>query len=69
MKTRTMTEEEALQKAKEKLRRESEQDLADAEILARHTNVFRNGETLFLTEKVECILNIAEEVKIGTEAD
>ena len=69
MKTRTMTEEEALQKAKEKLRRESEQDLADAEILARHTNVFCNGETLFLTEKVECILNIAEEVKIGTEAD
>ncbi len=69
MKTRTMTEEEALQKAKEKLRFESEQDLADAEILARHTNVFCNGETLFLTEKVECILNIAEEVKIGTEAD
>ncbi len=69
MKTRTMTEAEALQKAKDALRLTSEDDLADAEILARHTNVFCNGETLFLTEKVECIVNIAEEVKIGTESD
>jgi hypothetical protein len=37
--------------------------------LARHTDIFCNGETLFLTEKVECIVDIAEEVKIGTEAD
>jgi similar to stage IV sporulation protein len=69
MKTRTMTEAEALQKAKDSLREKSENDLADAEILARHTDIFCNGETLFLTEKVECIVDIAEEVKIGTEAD
>ncbi len=67
MQERTLTEKEALQKAKEMLRLESESDLADAEILARHTDVFCDGETLFLTEKVECIVNIAEEVKIETD--
>lgn len=67
MQTRTMTEAEALQKAKEALRQKSEDDLADAEILARHTDVFCHGETLFLTERVECIVNIAVEVKIGPE--
>lgn len=67
MKTRILTEEEALQRAKEKLRRESEDDLADAEILARHTDVFCDGETLYLTERVECIVDIAEEVKIETK--
>ena len=67
MRSRVLTEEEALQKAREALRSESKGDLADAEILARHTNVSCDGETLFLTEKVECIVNIAEEIKFGTE--
>lgn len=67
IKSRVLTEEEALQKAREALRYESESDLADAEILARHTNVFCDGETLFLTEKVECIVDIAAEIKIETE--
>ena len=67
MQTRVLTEAEALQMAKKKLRSESEGDLADAEILARHTDVFCDGEALYLTERVECIVDIAKEVKIETK--
>lgn len=62
--TRTLTEEEALQRAKRQLLLESENDLADAEILARHTETYLDGAALILTEQVECIIDIAEEVKI-----
>ncbi len=67
--TRTLSEEEALQKAKEEIRRQCETALADAEILAWHTDAFCDGETLFLTQKADCILDIAEEVKIGTQEE
>ena len=66
MRSRILTEAEALQKAKKQLRLESDNDLADAEILARHTNVLLGETTLVLTEQVECIIDIAEEVKIGS---
>jgi similar to stage IV sporulation protein len=62
--TRTRTEEEALQRAKRQLLLESENDLADAEILARHTETYLDGAAFILTEQVECIIDIAEEVKI-----
>ncbi len=62
--TRTLTEEEALQKADALIRAQKETSLRDAEILARHTEHVCDGETLFLTEKVDCILDIAEEVKL-----
>ena len=64
--SRILTEAEALQKAKKQLRLESDNDLADAEILARHTSVFLDETKLVLTEQVECIIDIAKEVKIGS---
>ncbi len=64
--TRTLSEEEALQKAKEDIRRQCDEILSDAEILAWHTDFACDGQTLFLTQKADCILDIAEEVKIGT---
>ena len=39
LQSRILTKEEALQRAKKRLRLESDADLADAEILARHTSV------------------------------
>ena len=67
LQSRILTKEEALQRAKKRLRLESDADLADAEILARHTSVRLDEVSLVLTEQVECIIDIAEEVKIGTE--
>ncbi len=63
--TRTITEEEALQKAQASLTEKRSAALSDAEILARHTSVFCDGTTLVLTETVDCIMDIAEEVKLG----
>ncbi len=63
----TLTEEEAQKKAEAILTEKRSEALSDAEILARHTEVACDGETLVLTEKVDCILNIAEEVKIVWE--
>ncbi len=60
----TLTEEEALQKAKEEIRKQSDLLLADAEILAHHTKEAVRDGVLYYTDTAECILNIAEEVKI-----
>ena len=66
LQSRILSGEEALQRAKKQLRLESDTDLAEAEILARHTSVRLGEAKLVLTEQVECIIDIAEEVKIDT---
>ena len=63
---KTLTESEALARAYEELYKISEAELENAEILARHTHISESGDRLVLREEVECILNIAEEVKIET---
>lgn len=65
MKEKTLTEAEALKLAYKELYAKSEDALADAEILARHTHVSEDENGIRLTEQVECIVNIAEEIKIG----
>ena len=67
MKEKTLTESEALELAYERLHKISEEDLEDAEILARHTHISEGEDGLVLHEEVECILNIAQEVKIDTD--
>ena len=67
MKEKTLTESEALELAYEQLHKISEEDLEDAEILARHTHISEGEDGLVLHEEVECILNIAQEVKIDTD--
>ncbi len=63
---KTLTEEEALRAAYAKLREESEAALSDAEILSRHTDITMDETALYLDVQVECIIDITEEVKIGT---
>lgn len=66
MQTKTLTREEAIARAYEQLHAQSDETLENAEILARHT-AFDFGETsLVMTEDVDCIINIAEEVKVET---
>ncbi len=65
---RTLSEAEALEMAKDDIRRGRDALLSDAEILARHTEVSTDGKTLILRETVDCILDIAKEVKLGVNA-
>ena len=58
------TQEEALQEAYHQLRALCENDLSHAEILGRHTELSEDENILYLTQQVECIINIAKEVKI-----
>lgn len=61
---KTLTQQEALQEAYRRLRALAEADLADAEILGRYTSFSEDGKQLKLTQQIECVINIAEEVKI-----
>lgn len=66
MQTVTLSQEEAITEAYAQIHAQGEETLMAAEILARRTN-FDFGETaLTLHEEVDCILDIAEEVKIST---
>lgn len=62
-----LTQPEALRKAYANIREMSEETLADAEILGRHTRIEQSETSLFMTQQIECIINIAEEVKIETD--
>ncbi len=68
MQTKTLTQKEAIANAYEELRRQSEKVLENADILSRHTAFDFGDEMLVMTEEVDCIINIAEEVKIETGA-
>ena len=61
---KTLTQQEALQEAYRRLRALAEADLADAEILGRYTSFSEDGKQLKLTQQIECVINIAKEVKI-----
>lgn len=66
---KTLTREEALKQAEKALLAMCETPLADAEILGRHTSVSENEHSLSLTWQIECIINIAQEVKIETTSN
>ena len=67
MQTVLLSEDEAIALAYEKLHAMCDETLEDAEILARRTNFNFGEDALTLHEEVDCVLNIAEEVKIGTK--
>jgi similar to stage IV sporulation protein len=62
---KTLTQQEALAEAYRKLRELYEEDLADAEILGRYTSFEENETGIKLTQHIECIIDIAKEVKIN----
>ena len=61
---KTLSQKEALAEAYRKLRELSENDLSGAEILGRYTSFNEDETSLTLTQQVECIINIAQEIKI-----
>ena len=61
---KTLTKEEALQEAYRRLRALCEKDLSEADILGRYTSVSENETALILKQQIECVINIAREVKI-----
>ena len=61
---KTLTKEEALQEAYRRIRTLYEKDLSDADILGRYTSVSENENALILKQQIECVINIAREVKI-----
>lgn len=67
MQTVLLSEEEAIALAYEKLHALCDETLEDAEVLARRTNFNFGEDVLTLHEEVDCVLNIAEEVKIDTK--
>jgi hypothetical protein len=64
MVSRTLTQKEALAEAYRQLQALYENDLAEAEILGRYTSFSENETKIQLTQQIECIINIAKEVKI-----
>ena len=62
-----LSQKEALAEAYRQLRTLSENDLSDAEILGRYTSFTEDETAITLTQQIECIINIAKEVKIETE--
>ncbi len=64
---RTLTETEALDMAKRELLTKQREPLRDAEILSRRRDITIRDGVLILTETVDCIIDIAEEIKLGTE--
>jgi similar to stage IV sporulation protein len=61
---KTLSQKEALAEAYRQLRALYENDLAEAEILGRYTSFSENETKIQLTQQIECIINIAKEVKI-----
>ncbi len=66
--TTTLPESQALKKAYDEIRAMSEDILKDAEILGRHTHVSNDGGTLRMTQQIECLIDIAKEVRINTDS-
>ena len=65
--TKTLTESQALKKAYAEIRAMSEEILQDAEILGRHTYISENDGKLCMTQQIECMIDIAKEVRIRTD--
>ncbi|MBQ8447467.1 MAG: sporulation protein YqfD [Clostridia bacterium] len=63
---RTLTESEALERALADIEKQSEAELAGAEILSRSTETCVQGGALFVRTEIYCITDIAQEVKIET---
>ena len=64
MVSRTLSQKEALAEAYRQIRLLYENDLSDAEILGRYTYFGENENAISLTQQIECVINIAKEVKI-----
>ena len=64
MRPKTLTTEEALRLAQKQILAMRETELSNAEILGVYTSVSEDENTLKVIQQVECIVNIAEEVKI-----
>ena len=62
--SQTLTQKEALAEAYRQIRALSETELSDAEILGRYTYLGENENAITLTQQIECVINIAKEVKI-----
>ena len=61
---KTLTQKEALQEAYCQIRLLYEDDLSDAEILGRYTSFSEDEHSVKLVQQIECIVNIAKEIKI-----
>ena len=61
---KTLTQKEALQEAYRQIRLLYEDDLSEADILGRYTAFSENENGITLKQQIECIVNIAQEVKI-----
>ncbi|MGN1095361.1 MAG: sporulation protein YqfD [Eubacteriales bacterium] len=64
--TVTLTRDEAYRKALAEIKKQSEKELSEAEILSRETVLTEGEDFLRLTVYVECILDISEEKQIET---
>ena len=64
MVSQSLTQKEALAEAYRQIRALYENDLSDSEILARYTSFDENENGITLTQQIECVINIAKEVKI-----
>ena len=60
----TLTQKEALAEAYRQIRALYENELSDSEILGRYTSFDENENGITLTQQIECVINIAKEVKI-----
>ena len=63
---RTLTEKEALEHALADISKQSEAELAGAEILSRTTETEMRGGALYVRTEIYCITDIAREVRIET---
>lgn len=61
----TRTQAECLREAYRQINLQSEAELDNAEILSRHTEIDFSEEYLTMREQVECIIDIAKEIKIS----
>ncbi len=61
---KTITQKEALREAYRQIRLLYEKDLSEAEILGRYTAFNETENAIILKQQIECIINIAQEVKI-----
>lgn len=64
---KTLTQTEALRQAYDDIQTQNEHILENAEILGRHTRITEDETSLCMTQQIECIINIAEEIKIETD--
>lgn len=61
---KTLTHKEALQEAYRQIRLLYEDTLSDADILGRYTTLSEDENAIRLKQQIECVVNIAQEVKI-----